>query len=144
MIDDITFINVTNNAVSMRAASKELKIPFTTFKRKAEKLGIYKPNQGGKGLNKSKEFKFPLWDILEGNHPSFQTNKLRKRLIREEVFEHKCNKCGLTKWNNKPIPLELEHINGINNDHRIENLELLCPNCHAQTSTYRGKNKKRN
>lgn len=46
-------------------------------------------------------------------------------------------------WNGELIPLELEHINGINNDNRLENLTLLCPNCHAQTPTYRGKNIKR-
>lgn len=44
-------------------------------------------------------------------------------------------------WNGMPIPLELDHINGINTDHRLENLQILCPNCHAQTSNYRGRNK---
>jgi len=47
--------------------------------------------------------------------------------------------CGLTEWNNKPISLELDHINGINNDNRLENLRIICPNCHAQTPTYRGR-----
>lgn len=46
-----------------------------------------------------------------------------------------------TEWLNEPIPLELDHINGICHDNRLENLRLLCPNCHAKTSTYRGKNK---
>ncbi|WP_083937631.1 HNH endonuclease [Hymenobacter aerophilus] len=49
----------------------------------------------------------------------------------------------LSEWVGEPIPLELHHINGINNDHRLENLQLLCPNCHALTDNYRGKNQKR-
>lgn len=71
---------------------------------------------------------------------TYQTNKLRIRLLKEGLKEHKCERCCLTKWNKKPIPLELSHKNGINDDHRLENLELICPNCHAQTDTYRGKN----
>jgi predicted HNH restriction endonuclease len=49
--------------------------------------------------------------------------------------------CNNTEWNGQPIPLELEHKNGNNQDNSLNNLCLLCPNCHAQTSTYRGKNK---
>jgi 5-methylcytosine-specific restriction endonuclease McrA len=82
-----------------------------------------------------------LSEILVKDSDYMSTNKLRIRLIKEGVKEHKCEKCKLIEWLNKPIPLELNHINGINNDNRIENIELLCPNCHAQTSNYRGKNK---
>lgn len=51
-----------------------------------------------------------------------------------------CECCGLKLWQNKNIPLELHHVNGIKDDNRIENLQLLCPNCHALTDNYRGKN----
>ena len=77
------------------------------------------------------------------NGSTVQSNKLRRYLLEANIFEHKCYKCNLFEWNNQPIPLELEHINGINNDNRLDNLTLLCPNCHAQTSTYRGKNIKK-
>lgn len=66
--------------------------------------------------------------------------QLKNRLIKENFFKKICSSCKKTKWLNKDIPLELDHINGIHNDNRIENLRLLCPNCHALTSTYRGKN----
>ena len=46
----------------------------------------------------------------------------------------------MTEWNGLPIPLELDHINGRRDDNRLENLRLICPNCHAQTPTYRGRN----
>ena len=72
--------------------------------------------------------------------------KLKNKLLNEGIKEHKCENplCGLTEWQGKPIPLELHHINGDNTDNRLENLQLLCPNCHAQTETYGGKNQKLN
>ena len=71
-----------------------------------------------------------------------QSFKLKGRLIAEGLKEHKCECCGITEWNGKPAPIELDHINGNHHDNRLENLRILCPNCHAQTDTYRGKNKK--
>ncbi len=65
---------------------------------------------------------------------------LKKRLLRDGLLENKCYKCGLgTIWNGEKLSLQLEHINGISNDNRIENLEILCPNCHTQTKTYGSK-----
>lgn len=74
-----------------------------------------------------------------------QSTALRRdvkyRIIKEKLIEYKCRDCGNTGiWNNKIISLQLEHINGINNDNRLENLCFLCPNCHSQTKTYGGKN----
>jgi hypothetical protein len=68
------------------------------------------------------------------------TNSLRKRLIKEGVFENKCEKCGIETWMGEKIVFELHHINGDSTDNRLENLILLCPNCHSQTSNFRGKN----
>ena len=71
---------------------------------------------------------------------SYQTAKLKNRLILKGYKEYKCEMCGRTTWEGKPIPLQTHHINGDNSDNRIENLQLLCPNCHAFTDTYCGKN----
>lgn len=82
-----------------------------------------------------------LKDILvKGKYES--SNMLRKRIIKEKIKEHKCEDCQLITWKNKPIPLELHHIDGDRENNLIENLQLLCPNCHALTDNYRGKNKK--
>lgn len=66
---------------------------------------------------------------------------LLKRLIEHELKENKCEICGLTSWNNKPITLQVHHINGNHCDNRLENLQILCPNCHSQTDSYAQKKK---
>ena len=92
--------------------------------------------------NKGKKFppKRPLKDYLN-NKFSISSHKLRVRLIKEGVFEHKCYSCNRKTWNKQPIPLELNHIDGNNKNNKLPNLQLLCPNCHAQTPNFRGKNK---
>lgn len=83
----------------------------------------------------------PLSEILtDGKYG--QTTKLKNRLLKEGVKEHKCEKCGRTIWDNGlPIPLELHHINGNHYDNKLSNIQLLCPICHYFTETFRGKNK---
>lgn len=68
------------------------------------------------------------------------TSRLRQRLIEECVLPRRCSSCDLTTWQGKPIPLELDHVDGDRTNNRLENLRLLCPNCHALTPTYRGRN----
>ncbi len=67
------------------------------------------------------------------------SHTLRLKLIKEKIKGHKCECCNLKQWNGKPIPLELDHINGNNKDNRLENLRILCCNCHAQTDNWRGR-----
>lgn len=98
----------------------------------------------GKGWNKNKITgpKRKVSEYLSGTYP-IQSHKLKLRLIAEGIFIRQCYKCHRNSWEGQPIPLELEHINGDHLDNSLDNLTLLCPNCHAQTQTYRGKNKKK-
>ena len=80
-----------------------------------------------------------LDELLVRGRPCSGT-ALARRLIRAGLLPRRCSSCGLSEWQDQPIPLELDHINGEHDDNRLENLRLLCPNCHALTDTYRGRN----
>lgn len=81
----------------------------------------------------------PLEDFLvKGRRCA--SSALKERLIREGIKEHRCENCRRETWEDHPIPLELDHINGDSDDNRLRNLRILCPNCHALTDNYRGRN----
>jgi 5-methylcytosine-specific restriction endonuclease McrA len=61
---------------------------------------------------------------------------LKRRLIAEGLKQHRCEECGISEWLGRPLSMELHHTNGDPHDNRIENLQLLCPNCHSQTENY--------
>lgn len=77
-----------------------------------------------------------LDDILQEN-TNFKSHILKQRLIEAGLKENKCEICGIKDWQGEAITLELHHINGNHYDNRLENLQILCPNCHSQTSNYR-------
>lgn len=65
---------------------------------------------------------------------------IKGRLLKAGLLENKCQECGLSEWRGKRLSIHIDHINGIRNDHRLENLRMLCPNCHSQTETFAGRN----
>lgn len=84
---------------------------------------------------------YSLDEILVENSHYFNIQKLKKRLVAEQRLKYECSIChNKGEWLGHKLTLQLDHINGINNDHRLENLRFLCPNCHSQTETYCGKN----
>jgi hypothetical protein len=116
---------------------------YTTLKQKFEDWGIDTSHFRGQGWNVGLKFKpnpkKPLSEIMvKGSR--YQPYKLKRRILAVGMKMHKCESCGLTTWLEDKIPLELHHTNGDKHDHRIENLQLLCPNCYALTDNYRGKN----
>ncbi len=118
---------------------------YQSLNSAAKELGLTKShmtgqgwNKGGVGTNKGKEL-----DLILVKGSSLSSHNIRKRLIKEGWKGARCEVCKLEEWMGASISLELDHINGDRFDNRIENLRILCPNCHAQTDTYRGKNKSR-
>ncbi len=73
------------------------------------------------------------------NEIPISSYKLKKRILKENIKSYRCEICNLEVWNGKMIPLELHHINGNNRDNSLDNLKLLCPNCHALTDNYRNR-----
>jgi 5-methylcytosine-specific restriction endonuclease McrA len=98
-------------------------------------LGKGKPGNGKKR---------PLTEVMVKNS-DYDRGNLKRRIITEGLLKEVCALCGqLPEWKGEKLVLVLDHINGINNDHRLENLRLLCPNCNSQTSTFTSRNKKIN
>jgi DNA-binding CsgD family transcriptional regulator len=81
----------------------------------------------------------PLEEIFAANTRRGRGH-LKQRLLRAGLKDGRCERCGMSEWRGEPISIALHHINGVRNDNRLENLELLCPNCHSQTDTYSGRN----
>ena len=150
-ITDEQIVEAIKNTSTMSAAAALINMPFMTFRYRAKKLNVYRPNQSRKGIARSSDeyvsITIPLKEILSGLHPTYQTNNLKRRLIKEGIKEERCEgeSCNITNvWNGKKLVLHLDHIDGNSNNHKLNNLRLLCPNCHSQTETFSGKSSKKN
>lgn len=128
------------NALNLRPTGGN----YATLDKYLEELKIDISHFTGQGWNTGDDFVAPskkdLDEILVDDSTYTNSATLRLRLIDEGVLEARCVSCELDEWLGKPIPLELDHINGKHTDNRLENLRLLCPSCHALTRTYKGFN----
>lgn len=87
--------------------------------------------------------RIPLDKFLVPNGPEISSHKLKIKLIRDGIKIHRCESCGGVEWMGEAIPIELHHVNGNRTDNRIENLQILCPNCHSLTPNNSGKSLRR-
>lgn len=131
---------IAKNA-SKQTICNALNCKHTTLDSYLKKMGIeYKGNMSGKGYPKPAQYKKAEDYLYNGS--GIQSHALKLKLIKEQIFKHECSRCKLSEWQDVPIPLELDHIDGEHTNNELNNLRLLCPNCHALTDTYRAKNKK--
>jgi len=143
------FIDAVKSSTSIRQVLSKLGLKeaggnYSITKTRIKNLGLDTSHFKGQAWNKGKKLgpRKSVKELLTNDRKyPYQSHKLKNRLLQEGIKVHQCECCGITEWREKPTPLELDHINGINYDNRLENLRLLCPNCHAQTDTYRGRNK---
>lgn len=114
--------------------ARRLSCKVDTLKSYYQKLGIdYSGNQGAKG-HKHSPYKKGVMGYID--NPNISNARKRRGLIEEGIKEGKCEVCGLSEWMGKPIPLELHHkdLNHYNNS--LDNLQILCANCHMQAHNY--------
>lgn len=112
---------------------------YLKLKKRIKELKLNIAHFTGSAHSRGKTFLFRPKRLLEDvlvEHSTFVSSNLKKRLIKEGIIENKCYVCGINTWRNKELNCQLDHINGIHDDNRIDNLRMLCPNCHSQTETY--------
>jgi 5-methylcytosine-specific restriction endonuclease McrA len=111
---------------------------YETLRQYLKKMDIdYKGQQARKGQYKGKNRYKSIEDYI-ANARCIKSHILKQKLFYFGVRETRCELCGLTSWNNQPIPLELHHIDGNHFNNNLTNLQILCPNCHAQQSNNSG------
>lgn len=146
---DEEFIKIVKESLSIAAICRVMNMKpaggnYRTLKTRIKELSLNTSHFTGQGWNIGDRYVqvkqgIPLKDILVP-YSTFSVSHLSKRLLKEGIKENRCESCDLDTWLDEPIKLELHHIDGVSTNHSIENLLMLCPNCHSYTDNYRGKN----
>ena len=143
---DTEFINAVAVSKSVRQVLILLNLKqaggnYQTVRKLVKELNVDISHFTGQLWSKGKTLhpKRAIEDYISNKHP-ISSHHLRKRLIKEGFFDHVCSRCGMNTWMGMPIPIELHHLDGNHQNNHLQNISLLCPNCHAQTPYYRGKN----
>lgn len=139
--------DAVSNSINLSEVLAKLDIPrkgnnSSTLKKIMEKNNIDYSHFTGRARTYKPAKKVNIENYLH-NEVKVSTHLLKKILYQEGYKENKCEICGINEWNGKPIVCQLHHINGNHYDNRLENLQMLCPNCHSQTDNYCGSSNKK-
>lgn len=152
-VSDSAFADMVRDAVCYADVVRDLGLRlqgsnYKTIKRRAQRQGLSTAHFAPWNTHRRRQIgignSYPLDEILIENSTYLDSNNLKSRLVREGLLKYECVKCGNQgTWNNEPLTLQLDHVNGNHRDNRIDNLCILCPNCHTQTKTHSGKRHKK-
>ena len=146
------FRDIVSKSISKSSALKEMnQTPngsnYRWFDMVVEEMGLDTSHFLGQSHLKGKKCgwtkELPIEEVFVENSTYLATSSLKNKIRKYGLIDEVCSECGLVDvWNGKSITLHLDHINGNCRDNRIQNLRYLCPNCHSQTNTYAGRNKR--
>lgn len=123
---------------SMIGAARYLGLSRDKFNKLAKRYNLFEPNQSGKGTSKKKTYTDE--EIFSNRNCNVSSSILIKRL--KQIRKWKCESCGSIEWMGRPLPLEIHHMDGDRCNNNLNNLQILCPNCHSLTNNWRSRNQK--
>lgn len=145
VLSDIDVIEASRTSSTGAEAARKLGVNYKVYRRISSELGCFKKNPRWMGERIKKRLLRLDAIVLDGREqkeicPSILMDYLLAKKLKKS---YKCEICGVSEWNNKPITLQIHHIDGNHFNNVISNLQILCPNCHSQTDTYCSKNRMR-
>lgn len=148
-IEKISLQEAINSSSSHKEICEKLNYPHNKssmkmiyYRAKKEDISFQLFRDNAKKTQRVFKLEYNLSNVLVKDSTYLSSVNLKKKLYKAGVFKNECGECGISEWNGKKLVCHLDHINGISNDNRVENLRILCPNCHSQTDTYAGKKRK--
>lgn len=136
-------LEAIEGTVSAVQASQKLGLMYTTFIRRCKEHGVYSPNQGGRGTQKTRPRRRVSIESILSGEKMMDSKAVKQKLLAAGLKKEECEDCGQGPiWNGKKLVLQLDHRDGDRTNNALWNLAIVCPNCHTQTPTFsRGKNR---